>query len=434
MLGLAISIMLACRPADHVWSLEECISCALGNSPGLRQEQLSLRQCRNEAALQLLDWLPAVNVYAGNDFSWGRSVDMQELMIIDNRMNYTASASAALSLSISDKAARLYDRRAGQLQCRVAEAGLKQTEAQLIADVTAAYLQLLLTNQACDIALRNYEDILDKLDRTRTEVDAGHSAIHALESIKAQAAGEKSALTEAESRKKLAIAALYHCMNLPPEEDIEILPPVEDCFTIPDRKQLAGMLCMSPCPERDAAQAALERDEALLKAARWALVPELNLSCGYGTYYGRSASQAFAKQLRSNGNPSLSISLNIPVLNGSVTLNKLGNSKTAVEKDKLELQKVMTDAEDRAWTDATETVNLYEVWCAAKDKYEAMANTYATTELGFSQGRITPGEYLLARNNVRRAEAECLQAKYRYLLQLKIIEYRYEIRLDGGIK
>ena len=434
MLGIAISIMLACGVREHVWSLEECISCALDNDPGLKQDRLTLERCRSDAALRLLDWLPDISVYAGNDFSWGRSVDMQELMIIDNRMNYTASASAALSFSSSGKAAALYGRRAGRQECRLAEAGLRQSEAQLICDVTAAYLQLLLAEQACGIARRNCEDILGKLEKARVEVKAGRSAQYVLDGIMAQAAGEKSALTRAEGSLKLAIAALYNCMNLPPEEDLDILPPTEDFIEAPDRTRLAELLCLANCPERDAAHAALERDRARLKAAEWAFVPDLGISFGYGTYYGNSSPQTFAHQFRSNGNPSLGISLSIPILNGSAAAVNLNGLRSEVTKDELELQKVMSRAEHRAYSDATETVNLYESWTAARENLRALEENHRSCELLFAGGRISPVEYLSARNDMLRAEAECLQARYRYLLQLKILEYRYGVIIDGSIR
>lgn len=405
----------------QVWSLEECIDKALNCNPALKQQEATLRQRRNDATLMLADWLPAVSIRAKSGFSWGRSVDMQELMIIDNRMNYTTTLSAGVSYSLSDKAARHYDRKAAMLSASSAEAGLAKMQTELMAEVTAACLQLLLDEEELDAAECDLEDISSKYAEKLTRLGAGMATEAELTSIKAQLAAEKATLAELTGKCARARMTLTNLLNLASGENFEILPPTGD--SIPP---LPEYHCLDS--DTDAvreAEAAIGSSRMALKAARLSILPDISISGGYGTYYGNTGNAGIVDQLSSNGNPSLGFRLEIPLISGSAALRKVGEARCAEMKNRLELDKVRNEMRRKACSDSMDTVILHGNCIAAGEELAAADEALAVAERKYGQGILAWPEYLAARNARQKARSRYIQARYKYRMQLKLMEYRY---------
>ena len=412
--------------------LDGCIALAMENNPDLKRQDIELERCRKEAALQLTDWFPSVNAYIGNDFNWGRSVDMQELLIIDNRMNCTATVSASATMSLSDKAARHFERKGMKCAVKAAAASVRETAAQVISDVTEAYLNLLLAEQIHEAARRNAEDMELRLRDAAAKAAAGKMNVSELDVIKARTSGERAAAMEARERIRTARIALCNCLGLPPERDFVIISPSDNSIQEPDTFRLKAIADTYASPATEAAEASLTSRKASLKAAGWSMVPAVTVSGGYGTYYGNTGKEPLLRQLSANGNPSLCIGVSIPLLEGSARFRSINDARAAVACCEAELEKCRRNDRAMAASDASKAVCLYYNLIAAQRKMEAMEAAYRAAGSRYDGGSITNSEFLLSRNELHRAEAECLQARFTYLLHLKIIEYRYGTSVAGG--
>jgi outer membrane protein TolC len=83
------------------WSLERCIEYAKEHNLQVQQNQLSVQQAQRIIFLQSkLDFLPSVDGSASHNMSWGRSVNMQTLEIIQNKLSQSSSFSASASETI----------------------------------------------------------------------------------------------------------------------------------------------------------------------------------------------------------------------------------------------------------------------------------------------------------------------------------------------
>ncbi|MBO4570408.1 MAG: TolC family protein [Bacteroidales bacterium] len=430
MRGFILTLLLAASLplcASEPLSLERCIAIALKEDRSLRQGEITLAENRSKAALSIMDWIPEINVGAGNDFNWGRSVDMQELLIVDNHMTLTASFSASASFSLTKGFLNGMQREALFLDGKSAELTNSQAETEVAARVTGAFFQILLCSQACEICRRNSAEIDSKLESASAEAEAGSRAMADLYELEAQAYRERFALQEARNKLRIAEMTLCDYLNLPPEEGITLLPPTGDSLPAPPD---AGIILADDFPKAPSVELALnrlERDRIQVRIAKAAFLPDLTVAGGCGTYYSSTGGGGFMEQVKGNVNPSAGITLSIPIIDGSANTRNLAGARAQLARQEIEVEKVRQEAASALREAIAEAANLYGNCKAAEAGFKAASAVERIAQERFGSGEISGADYLAARNARLRAEAQTLQARYRYLLQLKLLECRYGI-------
>lgn len=413
-------------PEDgHRWTLEECISYALVHNPSVRRADISVKKCRTEAAAALSEWIPEINVYVGNSFSWGRSVDMQELMIVNNRLNYTTSLSAAADIPVTGYVSMAIRRKDLHLAKAESEAEREAVAATLVSDITSSFCQLLLSEETCRTAENGYDELLLKRSIIDREVTAGLKPQIELIRIDSRIAEEKAALVEARTAVESDRMTLITLLNLPPEEDIGILPPTEDSLCGPYDIYEAIIredICL---PEVRKAEISLERAKASRMAAKSVFLPEIGISFGYGTYYGNVGGLPFRKQLSANRNPSVEIGLSIPLTGLFEKSKSLKTASLLVADREVEVENARARQRRAVFDDVSKAINLYESLLASKEHLDACRKEYELNAIKIQEGEIAWSDFILSRNSKLRAEIDVIQAKYRYFVKLKEMEFKY---------
>ena len=429
-LGFVIAALLDSVP---VWTLERCLERGLQEGIETRQQELLLRRQREAMRLSPLDYLPEVVLQTSLDFSWGRSVDMQELMIIDHRLNLSNSWSAGASLSSARILEAALETRGKRHRIREAESALEEMRTELMIAITEAYLGLLLAEKNYENARVGYTTILAQQERTEKEVSAGRLPYRSLAEIEARSASEKAAMAGANGQRRSAAMTLSRYLNLSPEEELAIAPPPDDSLPspggLPSREEMEHYLSLHPGVRR--AEAALETARNLQWGNRLALLPEVTLSGGYGTYYSNTSRVTYRNQLSGNGNPSLGLSLSLP-LPGAGKVSRIREGDGEVKRLTLEVEKVRQTLYSEMLNTLLEAINSYETCRAAEENMAALGEAFRANEIRFENGAITSTDYLVSRTNWQRAVGDYWQARYRYLFQMKIISLRKIPIQKGG--
>lgn len=305
---------------------------------------------------------------------------------------------------------------------------LEQAAAELDAAVTEAFFQVLLCRQAGEIAERNCIEIEAELRSAAVEAESGSKAKADLYELEAQVCRERAALAEARNKLKLAGMTLNDYLNLPPEEEIELLPPTGDSVPAPlmNRNMIEERAERSP--SAGMAEAKLEMDRLELRLAKAAFLPSLTVAGGCGTYYSSTGGGGFMDQISGNVNPSAGVALSIPILGGSGNARALAAAKAELARQELETEKVRRESVAAIREGVAVAADLYENYLAAEAGLKAAGKVEGIAHERHSAGEIPGSEYLAARNRRLRAEAGLLQARYRYLLQLKLLECRYGLK------
>lgn len=450
-------------PAERL-SLEQCLTAALQNSLLLRQAQLELDNGNLQLTQARQARLPTVNLFGSQALSAGRNINPSTNQFIEQQVtsnNYQLGANVTVfngfALQNAIRQANLFR-----------QAGVQGVQgARYLITLTAIqnYLTVLTNQEQLEISRRQVEVSHAQVERTGKIVAAGVLAEGNLFDLQAQLSNDELTVVNARNTLDLSKLTLLQTMNLPGSTDVvnftvEPLPltdPAVESGEISARPVYEAAL--QRMPDVKAAELRVRSDALGVKVARAAMYPLLTLNAGLSTVYSSVGLQRFIpdgtlvertsdgyvtvggvqqavyssapggtyvnynyfEQVRNNLNRSVSLNLRIPILNGFQARNRITNAviqqKTSeVAADNVRL--LLRQQVEQAAASLRAAANRYQ---ATTEQVRALGRAFATAESRFNAGTLNSADYVLAKNNLDRAQANLVQVKYDYALSSQIL-------------
>lgn len=422
---LLFSLLAVPLSAQETWPLERCIQYALAHNLDIREKQIEVAVRQTDLTQQRLRWLPSVALQIGEDFNWGRSVDMQELVIIRNDLTRATGISVGASLPLFDGLSRHHERLAAKKAVEVATLEAADLRSTLETDVTRAYLELMLAKQIHAYSRESHATIVQQRERTARLVEAGSQPKSALNEMEAQVAAEKAALVSAETRVRTATLALTRLMNLPGDTPFSVgehFGPDTVAVRVSLLTDAQTEAWLQWDPRLRSAEARIAQRQFEERAAKGRFFPTLSASASYGSFYSSTNDSPFRTQLDENRNPSVTLRLNIPIFDSWQAATQLKKSRLALEMARLTAEKMQTLVLEEMRSAGIEAENCLQRYRSSEETLQAMQSLLEITEAKYNLGAATALDYLVARNNRLKAVSEYLQAKWQYLFQLRLLE------------
>lgn len=422
---LLFSLLAVPLSAQETWPLERCIQYALAHNLDIREKQIEVAVRQTDLTQQRLRWLPSVALQIGEDFNWGRSVDMQELVIIRNDLTRSTGLSVGASLPLFDGLTRHHERLAAKKAVEVATLEAADLRSTLETDVTRAYLELMLAKQIHAYSRESHATIVQQRERTARLVEAGSQPKSALNEMEAQVAAEKAALVSAETRVRTATLALTRLMNLPGDTPFSVgehFGPDTVAVRVSLLTDAQTEAWLQWDPRLRSAEARIAQRQFEERAAKGRFFPTLSASASYGSFYSSTNDSPFRTQLDENRNPSVTLRLNIPIFDSWQAATQLKKSRLALEMARLTAEKMQTLVLEEMRSAGIEAENCLQRYRSSEETLQAMQSLLEITEAKYNLGAATALDYLVARNNRLKAVSEYLQAKWQYLFQLRLLE------------
>ncbi len=422
---LLFSLLAVPLSAQETWPLERCIQYALAHNLDIREKQIEVAVRQTDLTQQRLRWLPSVALQIGEDFNWGRSVDMQELVIIRNELTRSTGLSVGASLPLFDGLSRHHERLAAKKAVEVATLEAADLRSTLETDVTRAYLELMLAKQIHAYSRESHATIVQQRERTARLVEAGSQPKSALNEMEAQVAAEKAALVSAETRVRTATLALTRLMNLPGDTPFSVgehFGPDTVAVRVSLLTDAQTEAWLQWDPRLRSAEARIAQRQFEERAAKGRFFPTLSASASYGSFYSSTNDSPFRTQLDENRNPSVTLRLNIPIFDSWQAATQLKKSRLALEMARLTAEKMQTLVLEEMRSAGIEAENCLQRYRSSEETLQAMQSLLEITEAKYNLGAATALDYLVARNNRLKAVSEYLQAKWQYLFQLRLLE------------
>ncbi|MDD2594644.1 MAG: TolC family protein [Bacteroidales bacterium] len=407
------------------WSLQQCIEYAWDNNLQIKQQEIARDQEKNNLSQSKLVYLPSVNASVGHNFNWGRSVDMQELVIIENKLSQATSASLSASVPVFNGLSNYYNLKSSQIQLSVANLNIDKLKNDISIAITKAYLQLLLSKQIHSNALLSYESIVSQKEKTEKMVNAGSQPYSTLLEIEAQVASERVQVVNAQGQVSSNTLSLIQLLDLPYNSDFDIVTPdLESVFTGEITTSVEELYNEArELPQIKSAEYALDNSKIMLSMAKGALYPSISLSAGYGTFYSDAAEGAFKQQFSDNRNPSIGIGLRIPIFNGYQAATKVKNARLSVRNSEIALKTIHQDMMKEIQAAVVEAETCFERGNAARQNKKAMEESFRMAEQKYESGAVTSTDYIISKTNMLKAQSEYYQAYFQYVFQLKILDF-----------
>ncbi|MDR0694926.1 MAG: TolC family protein [Prevotellaceae bacterium] len=422
------SIFLApvCLPAQAVWTLEQCINYGLENNPQIKQQTLTAEQSANLWQQSKLDFLPSLSARASYNLSWGRSVDLQNLQIIENQLTQSFGPSINASVTLFEGMQKVNTMKRYRADYRAAVLETEQMRNTIALEITRAFLQVLLAREVLVTAEKSRESVTRQHELTRKLVAAGSQPYSTLLEIEAQLASEEVQFITARNNVDLAYLSLQQLINLHPGSGFEIVAPVIDVDMV-QRQEVVRSLYASAVrlPQIRTSEFRLESARHALATAKGRYLPTVSLSASYGSYYTNPDRDNvdFGQQLRNNRSPSLNFGLNIPLFQNWSIVTGAKNAKLNLRIAELELDRKHQQLYKEIQQAVADASAAYSRYRANEQTVAAMQESFRYTEEKFDVGLVNATDYTIAKNNLFKAESDRLQAKYQYIFQTKIIDF-----------
>ncbi len=410
---------------QKLWSLEECIKYAWDNNLRIKQQELAVEQSENNLFQAKMNYLPSLNASLSHSMNWGRSVNMNDLQIIENKLSQSTNASANASLVLFEGMVKNNDLKSKGVLREIAKQEVGRIKNDISIEIARAYLQVLLAREILVSANSSLESTAEQVERTRKFVDAGSQAYSSLLEIEAQFASEQVQQTNALNQVSGAILTLKQLLDLPGESTFDISSPGDNLKVGEHSTESADELFLSSMdlPQMEVARLNKRNSELQLAIAKGQAYPSLSFRAGYGTYYADSREEKFMDQFNENRNPSISFSLSIPIFNSWRTNTSIKNAKLGVASSGIEAR----SREQILYKEIQQAINdsdsYYARYKATERNVKAMEESFRYVQQKFDVGVLNATDYTVAKNNLFRSKSDYLQAKYQFIFQQKIIDF-----------
>lgn len=425
---IAICIAAAlslCAPAQRVMTLAQCIDYAVSHNVNVKRYANNVEQQKVQLSTARNSRLPDLTAGASQSFNFGRGLNSENAYV--NRNTQSTGFNLQTSVPLLTGGRIPNEIAMNRLNLQAATADLEHARQSIALQVAAAYLQAVYAAEVVKVQEAQVAFSKIQEDRISKLFNAGKSPKSDVVEAHSQVAQDEMGRTQAKCDYKLAMLDLSQLLELSSPDSIEIVAPQgETSPTLPPLPDRIFARAEGVKPEIQAEKLRLQAAEKNIRIAKAALYPTLSLGAGLSSeYYKTSGYQAssFSKQLSDNFNKSIGLSLNIPIFNRLATRNSIRQAKLQQSEQALQLdetKKTLYKEIQQAYYNAVNAQAKYESALAARKAAESNFNMMTGK---FENGRANATELEEAKTKRANAITSTLQAKYEYILRMKIIEF-----------
>lgn len=425
---IAICIAAAfslCAPAQRVMTLAQCIDYAVSHNVNVKRYANNVEQQKVKLSTARNSRLPDLTAGASQSFNFGRGLNSENAYV--NRNTQSTGFNLQTSVPLLTGGRIPNEIAMSRLNLQAATADLEHARQSIALQVAAAYLQAVYAAEVVKVQEAQVAFSKIQEDRISKLFNAGKSPESDVVEAHSQVAQDEMGRTQAKCDYKLAMLDLSQLLELSSPDSIEIVAPQgETSPTLPPLPDRIFARAEGVKPEIQAEKLRLQAAEKNIRIAKAALYPTLSLGAGLSSeYYKTSGYQAasFSKQLSDNFNKSIGLSLNIPIFNRLATRNSIRQAKLQQSEQALQLdetKKTLYKEIQQAYYNAVNAQAKYESALAARKAAESNFNMMTGK---FENGRANATELEEAKTKRANAITSTLQAKYEYILRMKIIEF-----------
>lgn len=431
-IGLIIAvfvIFLKTGHAQETWTLERCIEHALQQNIDLKiQQNLNEKAAYNRQQSQW-ELLPSVNGWGSSSFDFRRSTNQNNQITSGTTYNMSYGISASMNLFSGFTAMNsIAASRFNELAVRESS---KMAENTLITSVTELFSQVLFQKNIVDIAREQLEISQYEARRIAATIAAGQLEPVAQHEIDASVSGNQLQLKRAESELQLLKLKLAQLIELPENtnfnlesESFETAQPT----TYPSEISEVYLKASAHYPSILEREYQLDYYRKALHIAKGNMAPNLSLNGSYGSNFFSTDTLANGKQTPARQqfnnylNPSVGLSLSIPIFNGrsrnfQVKRSRIDfeNAAFTLESEKKKIRREIEEALLRL-------ENLKLEYESASDHLHFVEKSFETYREKFRLGLISTTDFMTAQNQLAVAKSDQTLAKYSWIVQRETIK------------
>ena len=410
------------------WTLDACLKQAREKSLSL--ESAKLREQQSEISIKQANTgrYPTVSASIQNT--------LYDHPFVDNEDHYRLSLGISGSYTLWDGGSRSLNVEASQLSREATKFETKQTERNIQESVLNAYMNLLAAQENLRTAHASVELSTAEFEHYGKLFEAG--SITKKDLTQSQSNVLQKQVADAELSAQLSVntakTTLRQLLELPESEEFDVTAP-ETAITNPDSIEALPALAELQGAVKET-HPGLKSDSISIRAAKKNTEvagkgSSITVTLGANSSTGLQAweSGAYGDQLKYGWQNSISLGINIPIIDGGTTENKVLLAQVNETQSQLALQETLKSLENNIEKLYLNAVSADMQWKAAILQVEAETEALQVAEEQRNAGALTYTDYLTQKNNLEKAQVTLTNAKYTSLLARKLLDL-YQGKLD----
>ena len=427
-------LMIAGFSQAQTYNLQQAIDTAIARNIPVKQSDLLMQAAGVNWKQSRLNRLPDLNSDINHGINQGRSIDPFTNAPVTQQINfagYSISSGVLLfnGMNLNSQVKQnAYAYEASKMEWQ-------QEKDNITLGVILAYLQVLNNEEIVNSSTA--QAVLSQKQLERLQILDKQGAINPslVSDLKGQWMNDQLAILNSKNALENSKLNLAQLMNIPYSKDMQLekinvndllTAYGQDANTIYQNSLQQFALIKSVDLRKQSARYAL-------KATKGQLFPSLFFNGSYGTNYSSVAQNAAGKisyrdQLDNNVSSTYNLGLRIPIFNALSVRNRIKLADITVKNAELveeRTKQVLRQQIEQAHLNMT---NAFERYRALLEQVEAYTQSFKAAEVRFNSGVGSSVDYLIAKNNLDRANINLISAQYDFALRKKVLDYYQNIK------
>lgn len=428
---LLLSLSTEC--AAKQWSLRDCIDYALANNIKLQKAKIQEYSALEDVKQSQSALLPSLNLSTSQDVNYTPWPQQGRATVADgyvqssvDKVYYNGSYSLMGNWTVWNGNKNRNNVKLNKLAVEQARLDSATTANSVLEQIAQLYVQILYSNEAISVTKESLKTSQTNEQRGKTMVEVGKMSRADLAQLTAQRAQDEYAIVEAESNLRNYKRQLKELLQITNDEEFDVaVPSTTDDMALEAVPALNDVYVASleQRPEIKNAKLGIESSDLGIKVAKAGRMPTVSLNAGVTTSTSSMGDNAWGTQMKNNFSLGGGVTVSIPLFDNRQT-------KTAVNKAKLQKQSYLLDLQDKQttlystienyWLQAVTNQNKFK---AARVSTESAQASYELLSEQFKQGLKNTVELMTGKTNLLQAQQNELQSKYLAILNLNMLEF-----------
>lgn len=421
------------------WTLRNCIDYALEHNITIRRNRINVESTQEDVKTAKADFLPSLSgnisqrIVNRPNSANGTIISGDNITTSESKTSYNGSYGIDASWTVYNGSKRVNTLKQQQLNSRIAELTVDESENSIEENITQLYVQILYSAEAVKVNESTLEVSQKEFERGQELFNAGSIASSDLAQLEAQVSNDNYQLVTSQTTLQNYKLQLKQLLELDGDFEMDLfLPQLDDSSVlIPlPTKDDVYQTALNLRPEIESGKLNIEAADMNIKITRAGYIPSLSLSAGIGTTNANGNDFSFSEQVKQNWNNSIGLTLSIPIFDKRQTksaVNKAKLQRQTSELDLMDNQKTLYKTIESLWLSANSAQQQY---VAATQKLKSTQASYALVSEQFNLGMKNTVELLTEKNNLLSAQQETLQAKYTAILNAGLLRFYQGEEID----
>ena len=429
-----LSILLTGTAAwgQKVWTLQECFDYALANNIQLQQKRITAASDHEDVLQSKAALFPSVSFSTNQNASWRPFAETTinlaggTMTTNQNSVTYNGTYGINANWTVWNGNRNTNTIKQNQLNEKIAELGIEQQANSIQEQIAQLYVQILYETEAVNVCREIIKSSIMQRDRAKTMVELGSLARVDLVQLEAQVSQDEYSLVSAQTQLANFKLQLKQLLEIHDDEEFDIaVPEVTDAQVLAmiPNEQAVYSAALNNRPEIQSSKLNIESSEIAIHSARAGYKPTVSLTAGISSSNSSGQDTEFFKQVKTNVNNSLGLSISVPILDNHQTRTNIRKAKYALQTSELNLQeqqKQLYSTIENYWLNATSSQQQF---IAARKNVRSMQESYDLVTEQFNLGLKNIVELTTGKNNLLQAEQQLLQTKYTALLNAAMLNF-----------